>query len=181
MRRRALPPVWRRLGADNRGVAAVEFALVAPAIILLYLVGFDVCEAATVYRKVTDTTAQIASVTSQYTQMTSGNVSLVESASAQIMAPYSTGPLSIVLSEVSTDANGTPTVTWSQAYQGTPLAVGASVTMPANYNAANSSYILVQTTYTYTPVIAGNFIGPIQMASQLVMLPRNSTSITYLG
>ena len=175
----ARTPSWRRLRADQRGVAAVEFALVAPIIILLYLLGFEVAEAATVNRKIEDTTVQIASVTSQYTTMSNSDVSTVEGASAQIMAPYSTTPLSIVLSEVSTDQNGHATVTWSQAYQGTPLSVGTAVTTPSGFQTPNSSYILVQTTYLYTPTIAGNFMGPMTMSDQIFMLPRNSPSITY--
>jgi Flp pilus assembly protein TadG len=180
-------PLLRRLRADAQGVAAVEFALVAPILILLYCVGFEVSEAATVYRKLTDTTIQIANVTSQYTTMASSDVSLVESASSEIMTPFSTAPFSVVLSEVSTNASGQGTVTWSQACSGssctagTGLATGASVTMPAGFQTPNANYILVQTTYAYTPVIAGNFIGNLNMTGQFFMLPRNSPSIAYTG
>jgi Flp pilus assembly protein TadG len=175
---------WRRLRADMRGVAAVEFALIAPILMLLYCVGFEVSEAATVYRKLTDTTVQIANVTSQYTTMSSDDVTLVEEAASQIMTPFSTAPITVVLSEVSTNAQGAGTVTWSQAWNGngtagTALATGSAVTMPSGFQTANSSYILVQTTYVYTPSIAGNFIGNMNMTGQIFMLPRNSPSIAY--
>jgi Flp pilus assembly protein TadG len=180
MRRRPLRG-WRRLAADRRGVAAVEFALVVPVVIVAYLAGFEVMEAATVNRKLTDTTVQIANITSQYTTMSSIDVGNVLGASAQIMTPYPTTSLSIVLSEVTTNAAGAGSITWSQAYQGTALAAGTPVTMPSGFQTPNSNYILVQTTYAYQPVIGGAFVKPISMTNQIFMLPRSSASIPYTG
>jgi Flp pilus assembly protein TadG len=174
-------PLWRTLASDRRGVAAVEFALVVPAVIIVYLAGFEVMEAATVYRKLTDTTVQIANVTSQYTAMSNTDTGNVMAASSQIMTPYSTGNLTIVLSEVTTNASGVGAVTWSQSYQGTALATGTTMTMPTGFNTANTSYVLVQTTYAYQPVIGGAFIQPISMTNQIFMLPRSSSSIPYTG
>lgn len=172
---------WRRLARDHRGVAAVEFALVVPVVIVVYLGGFEVMEASTVYRKLTDTTVQLANVTAQYTTMSSADVDNVLGASAQIMTPYPTTDLTIVLSEVTTNNAGAGEVAWSQAYQGTALAPGASVTMPAGFQTPNTSYVLVQTTYAYQPVIGGAFIKPIKMTNQLFMLPRSSPSIPNTG
>lgn len=181
MSRRPRAPRWRDLAGDRRGVAAVEFALVVPVVIVVYLAGFEVMEASTVYRKLTDTTVQIANVTGQYTTMSSTDVTNVLGASSQIMTPYPTTNLSIVLSEVTTNAAGAGKVTWSQEYQGTALGVGTNVTMPSGYQTPNTSYILVQTTYSYQPVIGGAFVSPISMTNQIFMLPRSSSSIPYTG
>lgn len=181
MTRRLSIGAWRDLVRDRRGIAAVEFALLAPALIVVYLAGFEIMEASTVYRKLTDTTVQLANVTAQYTTMGSPDVGNVLGASAQIMTPYPTTNLSIVLSEVTTNAAGAGQVTWSQTYQGTALAAGTSVTMPAGFRTPNTSYVLVQTTYAYQPVIGGAFIKPIKMTNQLFMLPRSSASIPFTG
>lgn len=182
MRRPSLPRAWRALADDRRGIAAVEFALLVPVVIVVYLAGFEVMEASTVYRKLTDTTVQLANVTAQYTTMGSADVDNVLGASAQIMTPYPTSSLTIVLSEVTTTAAGAGQVTWSQAYQGgTALTTGAAVTMPAGFQTPNTSYVLVQTTYAYQPVIGGAFIKPITMTNQLFMLPRSSPSIPFTG
>ena len=172
-------PTLRRFAGDRRGVAAVEFALVVPVVIVVYLAGFEVMEASTVYRKVTDTTVQLANVTSQYTSMTCTDGSNVLGASSQIMTPYPITSLSIVLSEVTTNNKGVGKVAWSQAYQGTALATGKKVTMPTGYQTPNTSYILVETTYAYEPVIGGAFVKPINMTNQIFMLPRSSSSIPY--
>jgi Flp pilus assembly protein TadG len=175
--------VWRELRRDKRGVAAVEFALVVPVVIVVYALGFELAQASTVYRKLTDTTVQLANVTSQYTAVSDTDVNNIFGASSQIMVPYSTAPLTIVLSEVVTDASSNATVCWSKPYPSTvtPLATGAAVTMPTGMASPSSHYILVQTTYAYTPTIGGVFMSGLPMANQVFMIPRASTQIPYDG
>lgn len=53
--------------------------------------------------------------------------------------------------------------------------------MPSGFQTPSTSYILVQTTYAYQPVIGGAFIQPITMTNQIFMLPRSSPSIPCNG
>jgi Flp pilus assembly protein TadG len=176
---RRIASLLRRLGADRCGVAALEFALVVPAVSVVYLVGFEVTEAATVNRKLTDTTVQLANTTAQYTAMGTTDISNVLSAASQIMSPYPTSNLTIVLSLVKTNASGVGKVCWSQTQGGTALVSNATVTMPSGYQTASTDYILVTTTYAYQPTIGAAFIGAIAMSSQIYMLPRSSATIPY--
>ena len=41
----------------------------------------------------------------------------------------------------------------------------------------NTHYILVQTTYAYTPTIGGAFMSSLPMSNQVFMIPRESASI----
>jgi Flp pilus assembly protein TadG len=170
---------WRLLRGDARGVAAVEFALVVPMVIIVYAGGFEIAQAATVYRKLTDTTVQLANVTSQYTTVATPDLNTIFGASSQIMAPYSTTPLTIVMSEVTTTAGNVAKVTWSQGYPTgtTALAVGSVVTMPTGLASPSSNYIYVQTTYNYTTTVGSAFVGNIPMKNQVFMIPRESPSI----
>jgi Flp pilus assembly protein TadG len=171
---------WRRLRADARGVAAVEFALIVPIVIVVYALGFELAQASTEYRKLTDTTVQLANVTTQYTTVADPDLTNVFGATAQIMAPYSTAPLTVVLSQVKTDASSNATVSWSCSNPTTvtPLTPGASVVMPAGLASPSSHYILVQTTYAYSPTIGGAFMNSIPMSNQVFMIPRASSAIT---
>ena len=171
---------WRAV-ADDRGAAALEFALIVPVLVLLYALGFEIAEAATVNRKLTDTTVQLANVTSQYTKVAKSDISTIMNASSQIMAPYPNAVLSMTVSEISIDASGNASVTWSEPYldgipfQGTGLTTPP--TAPPSFQTANSTYIIVQTTYVYSPIIASNFMAPLTFSNRSFMLPRNSASI----
>jgi len=73
-------------------------------------------------------------------------------------------------------------VTWSQAYNGgTALAVGASYTLPSSLRTASTSYMLVQTAYSWSPLVTGGPFGAINMTDQIYGLPRQSSSIPYTG
>jgi Flp pilus assembly protein TadG len=175
------PRPWRRVIADARGAAAVEFALILPVLVLLYAVGFEICQAATVNRKLTDTTVQLANLTSQYTTVAKSDIATIMNASSETMTPFSNGALSLVLSEVSIDDSGNATVTWSESYvdgvafQGTPLTTAPVA--PASFATPNSSYIVVQSSYAYTPLIAGTWMPTITLSGHSFMLPRDSASI----
>ncbi len=179
---RGLQFFWRRWRRDRRGVAAIEFAMLMPVLLLMYLGGFETSEAVSTYRKVADTTVELANVAAQYTTMSSADVSTVMNASSQIMTPCSTSNLSIVLSEITIDANNNATVTWSQTYNGgAGLTPGSNFSMPSGMSTASTSFILVQTKYLYVPSIGTQFISSIPMSDQIFMLPRQSGSISYTG
>ena len=167
--------------ADAAGAAAVEFALVLPLLALIYLGGFEASQAVAANRKVSDTTVELANITSQYATMSAADVSNVLNASAQIMTPYTTTSLKIVLSEVTTDANGVASVTWSQTYQGTARATGSAVALPAGLGTPNTSFVMVETSYTYVPTVGAAFFGSVPMSDRIFILPRQSSNIPYTG
>ena len=177
----SLHRLWRRARADDRGVAAVEFALLLPVLVLLYAVGFELCQAATVKRKLTDTTVQLANLTSQYTTVSKSDIATIMNASSETMTPFPNTSLAIVVSEVNIDSKGKASVTWSEPYlngspfQGTPLKTAPVA--PPSFQTPNSSYLVVQSAYAYTPVIAGGLVGPMTLNDQSFMLPRDAGSI----
>ncbi len=170
---------WR---ADKRGVAAIEFAFTVPVLLVVYLAGFEISQAMATYRKVSDTTVELANVAAQYTTMGCLDVTSVMNASSQIMAPYPTQNLTIVVSEITTDNNKVATVLWSKTENcAAGLAQGSVVTLPPGLASPSTNYILVQTSYLYNPIVGGAFIGSIPMTDQIYMLPRASSSIPYTG
>jgi Flp pilus assembly protein TadG len=167
---------------DCRGVAAVEFALIFPFLMMVYFGGVEVCRATATYRKLADTTVEMANVTAQYTSMSATDVTTVMNASAQIMAPYAADNLAVVMSEVTTDANSAAKVTWSVAYHGaTALTAGSTVAMPTGLSSPSTSYILIQTSYNYAPTFGSQYLGNIPMTDQIFIIPRQSPDIPYTG
>ncbi|MEJ0065762.1 MAG: TadE/TadG family type IV pilus assembly protein [Caulobacteraceae bacterium] len=172
---------WRDLVGHTGGVAAIEFALVIPLVIIVYAGGFEIVQAATVNRKLTDTTVQLANVTTQYTSVALPDLNAISGASSQIMAPYPTSSLTIVVSEIYTDTNSHGFVKWSQGYGAPCLPTNSPVTLPPGFASASSFYVLVQTTYSYAPTIGGAFVHTIPMTDQIFMVPRQSPSIPATG
>ncbi len=125
-------------------VAAVEFAILLPMMLTLYLGSVEVSTGAAVNRKVTLTTRTLADLTSQYTDVTNADISNILNASSDIMAPYPVSGQSAVVSELTLDANGKATVVWSDTLNGTARSVGQTVTIPPGLAVPNTYLILAE-------------------------------------
>jgi hypothetical protein len=85
-----------------------------------------------------------------------------------------------VVSEISTDASGKATVTWSKALNGTPLT--NPVTLPTALGTpspANVSLILGQVTYQYAPNLGYTITGTIPITESYYLYPRVSSAVQY--
>ena len=168
----------RRLWRDQRGVSAVEFALLLPLMVTLYLGSVEVSQGISVDRKVTMTARTVADLVSQSTTITNANMSDILNASASVIYPYATGSLQVKVSSINIDANGNATVAWSDAYNTAARAVGSSVTLPSALVINNSTVIWSEVQYSYRPTIGYVITGTLTLKDQLYMAPRLSTSIT---
>ncbi len=170
---------WARMMRSREGVAALEFAIILPVMLLLVMGGFEYSRVLAVSRKVTITTRALADLTTHYSSMTDADLATVMAASAQVFAPYSTTPMQITVSEVYVSAAGIATVVWSKATNTTALTPTQIVFLPAGIAQPNSYIVWTQVTYVYTPVVPYALTQNLTMADQLFMTPRRSASIAY--
>jgi Flp pilus assembly protein TadG len=169
-----------RFGRDQRGISAVEFALLLPLMITLYLGTAEVSQAVGIDRKVTLTTRTVADLASQVTTISNADMNNLLGASAAVIAPHDPAPLKVTVSRVDVDANGTATVVWSDTLGGTARAVGSTVTLPSALNVANSSLVWSEVAYTYKPVIGYVVTGILNLSDQIYMRPRLSDKVNRI-
>lgn len=167
----------RRFRDDPRATAAAEFALVFPLAIVIMMGMIAVGEAVAISRKVTITARTVTDLITQNISVAKSEVTTALNASSAIAAPFSTANMTIIVSEVSTDAKGAAKIIWSQPLNGTGLTKGQSVTLPAAMVQPNISLIWGQVTYRYTPFFGSKLTGSFTLSDQIFMSPRLSESI----
>ena len=171
----------RRLGrlvTDQRGVSAVEFALLLPLMIALYLGTVEVSQGISVDRKVTMTARAIADLVTQYSTIDNARMTDILSASTAVMTPYATSPLKVTVSSVVIDDKGKATIDWSDTLYGTARAKGSTVTLPSALAVPSTSLIWSEVQYDYTPAIGYAITGTLTLKEQLYMSPRASGSVS---
>lgn len=169
-----------RLVRDRRGVSAVEFAMVVPVLILMYVGIAEVGTALTIYRRTSTVASTAADLTAQTKSVTAPDLHDIMSASTSILSPYPTNPLKVVISSVVADQNNNGKVAWSCASKGTARAVGSAYSVPAGLTEANSSVIVAEITYGFTPMLdLKTFFSPgaFDMKRTFYERPRRSLTV----
>ncbi|HXA39155.1 MAG TPA: TadE/TadG family type IV pilus assembly protein [Phenylobacterium sp.] len=171
----------RRLRSDQRGLAAVEFALIAPMMILLYTGLAEFTLAMMAERRAAHAASVVADLVAQTNQITVAQVSDVFTVANAIMSPFSTTTLKLRITSVTADVNGVPKVSWSQGSGLGALTTGATVAgFPPTLLAAGDSVIMADVQYAFTSPLKLNLPNPINYSDTFYLRPRTSPSVTLL-
>jgi Flp pilus assembly protein TadG len=162
---------------DERGVSAVEFALLLPLMVTLYLGGVEVSQGLTIDRKVTLVARTVADLAAQVTSITNSDMTNILNASTAVLLPYSIDKAKVTVSQVTIDANGNATIAWSDSKNGTARAKDSSVSLPTALKIPSSSLIWSEVTYEYKPVIGYVITGTMNLTDQIYMRPRLSDDV----
>jgi len=147
----------RRFLRDRGGLAAIEFAFVAPVLILAYFGVAELCGAMLAQRKTSHVASAIGDLTAQYSAPAPSDISNFFAAGQTIMSPSPTTTLSMRISTVQENAAGTAAaVLWSCASGSwTALAKTTPETLPqANMIAAGQSVVMAEAQYTYSSPVS---------------------------
>lgn len=161
----------KRFARDAEGVAAVEFAFIAPLMLTLLIGIVDISNAVSISWRLSQLNRTLADLSSQSRTMTTIERNNIFGASAATLSPY-TGPAPVmVISSVVLNNTGVARVCWSASnVSGNELAANSVVTLPNIAMAVpNSSYIITNARVVYTGTLSPNFT---MNAQRLYFRPR---------
>ncbi|MGL4323515.1 MAG: TadE/TadG family type IV pilus assembly protein, partial [Beijerinckiaceae bacterium] len=166
---------------SENGVAALEFAIILPVIITMWLGTFEVTQAISISRRVTLVSRTIADLTSRAKAVTNTDVADIFGASKSVFAPVSTTDLKMILTSVKRAT--TNKVVWSRVPAGQTVpsayAVNSEFTLPNDILATDGeSVIVAEVTYTYKPI--SHWIttpASMDLRQTTYMIPRASAEV----
>jgi Flp pilus assembly protein TadG len=83
-----MPAKLCRFAVDQRGVSAIEFAILLPLMLTLYFGGVEISQAVSADRKNTLVAHTIGDLVSQYTDITTAQVGSVMNAAQWVLTPF---------------------------------------------------------------------------------------------
>jgi Flp pilus assembly protein TadG len=177
--RNGIPLAIRRFARARRGLSAVEFALILPLMLTLFLGGTEITQGITIKRKVTIATRTIGDLVTQDVSITNTELAAIFSATTAVLAPYAPGNLEMVVSSVTIDADGNAKIKWSEATGGaTARAANETVTLPDGLNQyPNTTLIWAEAAYDYTPTVGYVVTGTLTLRDHLYLRPRLTSKI----
>lgn len=188
----------RRLVGDERGVAAIEFAFVAPVLLVLYFVTMEVGQAIETNKKVGRIGSMVADLVTQQQTMPRSELEAIMQIGGAIIQPYNRTLPRIVVTAIEITDEPTPKVkvVWSRKMVNGAFSVdaapGTQTTVPERLKIAGTFLIRVQGGLDYRPVITWAADGKaamgltsafdnIQMAETYYLRPRMSPTIDCTG
>ena len=164
-----------RFTRDRRGVSAVEFAIIAPVMIGLYLGCVEVSDGVAADRKVSLVVDALANLPSQVTTISTANMTDILNAASSIMAPYSASNLKATVSclKIDTERRGDGGV--ERRHGEWHGARGRIV----GYNSCGiwrsqaRSLLFSEASYAYTPAIGYTISGTLTLSDQDVYGPAH--------
>lgn len=184
---RRVRPSVRQLAADRGGASAIEFAFIAPVLVVLMMGVFEMTMRYSASQSATRYAHQVADLVARTKTMVTQDVTDLYNASTNMMSPSdSKSQIDLDVASIGYDTvkvNGVDTVTPSiywRRYQGAKVTF--DVTTLAGMALANESVIRVGVTYRYTSPLSGMFGGSqLTFARSAISRPRINRLITMDG
>ncbi|UWU93882.1 TadE/TadG family type IV pilus assembly protein [Bradyrhizobium sp. CB1015] len=196
---RAIANIWRNARcsvrgfvADKRALAATEFAIIVPLMLVMFFGTVEFSSAVAIDRKVTLIARTLSDLTSQSTKLDDASMKDSFTASISVVMPYDATLVKGTISQIYIDANSVAKVQWSKAGTITSGATQATLTtstrnagdtvttmIPSTLLIPSSYLILSEVKYTYTPTIGYVLKSSVTLSDLSYTRPRQVTCVPY--
>lgn len=163
---------------DCRGIAATEFAIIVPVMLLLFFGTDEFASGIAVDRKVTLMARTLSDLTSQNISVTDTQLTNFFNASSAIMTPYSATPVKSTITELYVDPNTLAArVQWSKG--SAPRTAGTTVAIPTALQVGDTYLIYSEVSYAFVPTVGYVLKNSITLSDFTFTRPRQSTCVMY--
>ena len=156
---------------DNRGVAAVEFALVVPLMIVMYLGTVEMSGGIAVNKKVSRVAGTVADLVTQQTSVTEDDLEAIMEIGEAVLYPYDLRKPDILVTGINVHSSYPKggKVAWSRRSDEGAMedgwSTGADVFVPLSLRFDDTFLVQVSADLDYQPIVAyliGNSVGVIK-------------------
>ena len=179
LRRKNAP---RRLGLkslarNEDGVSAVEFAFIAPLMVLIFFGCIELSLLMRADRRVTATASSLGDLTSRLASVSDDDMRELYNAATVMMQPYPAGETRMRITSIVDNGNGQKRVAWSDGHKMTPRVVNSLVAVPDGIVPQPGSVILTEVEYDYVSSFGYVIDTSTTMSDSFYLRPRRVTTI----
>jgi len=137
---------------DRSGVGAIEFAILFPILVMLYIAAFEITVGLSVSKRAARAAGSVADIVTQQTSVTKSSLTQISAVANAIFVPFDTTKMQIKLTGITVDASANAKVLWSWQNTSTtaPYTVNTAVTtIPADMQKASSFLVRAELSIPY--------------------------------
>lgn len=165
---------WRNIRGIFRskdGVSAVEFALIAPLMLLIYFACIELSFMMMLDRKVTTATATLGDLTARAATINDDDAEEIFQATRMIFQPNTVSTARMRITSIYDDG-GINKVAWSDAWNLTAYTEDETITVPANLVPSGGSIIFAEIEYDYDSKLGYFFPNTKVLSDKFYLRPR---------
>lgn len=164
---------------DQRGVAAVEFALALPVMVTLFFGMVEITRYVLIHQKTEKTAYSLSDLVAQSTSLTNAQLTSMFAATSEVMNPFATGGNSVVIiTSIQRNGNNPPQIAWQRKGGGTlnrtsHFGTSGMATLPPGFTLQDKeNVIFAEVFYQFTPMFGARFLGSNEIYKTAVFRPR---------
>jgi Flp pilus assembly protein TadG len=179
----AMPKLLGSFLRDRKGTGAVEFAIIAPLLIMTYIGSFELSVGFNVARKVARASSTVADIVTQQTEVNKAFLDSMKDVAAGVMTPYGTN-YSLKITGIKVTAAGVGVVMWSRDEKGkVPYEVASIISIPTDLSTLNSFVVRTELTLPhelmlFAPGMQGHSLQTINLSKTYYYRQRIGEEIT---
>jgi Flp pilus assembly protein TadG len=157
--------ILRRFARENKGVAALEFAIIAPLLMVPLLLGsVDLIDVMGANKRAQNAAASLADVVARDTEISNAEISGLWAGLNILMYPNTPGAMEIRISSISIVNASTARVVWSEGHGGmSARQAGTTVALDSRMMTVGTSIIMVESVYKYDAPLGFLFQNQVRM------------------
>lgn len=155
----------RHFARENKGLAALEFAIIAPLLMVPLLLGtVDLIDVMGANKRAQNAAASVADVVARDTEVSNAEISGLWGALDVLMYPNVSADMEIRVSSISIEDASTARVVWSEGHGGmSARQAGTTVSLDDRMMTVGTSVIMVEAVYKYDAPLGFLFQNQIRM------------------
>ncbi len=170
----------KRIHSDERGVAAAEFALIAPIMIVLYCGMAELTLAMMAERRAAHSASVVGDLIAQAPNSLVNTTDLgdIFTIGNSIMYPFPAGTLKLRVTGVVADTNAIPKMSWSLGHGLSKMPAGTVAGFPPALLAAGDSVIQTDVQYTFSSPLKYVMRNDVTFKDTYYLKPRSGIAVT---
>ncbi len=171
----------RRLKGNVAGVAAVEFGLIAPVMLIMLIGTIEISRAISIDRRFGLATSMVGDLVAREDDMTAANLNAIYDIVEHVMSPYDSAQLKISVVPVKAASDNKSNTKVYASSTNRPSFNGmvapgrcSDYGLTAGLVGKGESVIVVESSYNFKPLLVNDLIGASTWTDKSVLSPRSS-------
>lgn len=185
---------YNSIRKDERGVAAIEFALCVTVLVTLFIGSMELTRYILITQKLEKTVSMITDIVTQTdtnsAPLTTTTMSQIFGATVDMMNPYPAGAsVYVILTDVTKTGTANPKINWRYCGGGTlssgttskiGTANGADATLPAGFTMTAGEEVLIgEIFYKFDPITTQTIVPTVTLYRTAIYMPRLGALTTF--